>query len=137
MMVRKSSGKENDMSNQRENVEKCGTRKPANRLKAERVQLAEVESRLKAERVQERLKRLPGWGLLKAGQGLDRVRQFGSAEAAADYAGFVLRTAAREKQTVRAEIQGTRLVLTVFGVSCSGVRGGISDNQLDFVALIG
>jgi len=109
-----------------------------NRLKAERVQLASgVTNRLKAERVQERLRRMPGWRLVPGGRGIDRVKDLGTAESAADFAGFVLRKAARDKQAVRVEIQGTRLILAVLGSTHSGARGGITDNQLDFAATLG
>jgi hypothetical protein len=63
---------------------------PVASLKAERVQeqlTARMDARLKAERVQERLKAMPGWGLLQGGRGVDRVKELGTAEGAADYAG--------------------------------------------------
>jgi len=110
------------------------------RLKAERVQeelTVKVNARLKAERVQERLKRMPGWGLLKGGAGIDRVKDLGTADCAADYAGFVLRKAARDGQVVRVELRGARIILTVPTGVRSGVRSGLSDKQLDFAAAIG
>jgi hypothetical protein len=110
-----------------------------NRLKAERVQLARVDNRLKAERVQERLRRMPGWRLLPGGRGIDRVKDLGNAESAADFAGFVLRKAARDQQIVRVEIQGTRLLLSVLSSISSGARKGIwvTDHHLDFAATLG
>lgn len=111
-----------------------------NRLKAERVQLAaKVDNRLKAERVQERLRRMPGWRLVPGGRGIDRVKDLGNAESAADYAGFVLRKAARDQQIVRVEIQGTRLLLSVISPTSSGARKGVwvTDHQLDFAATLG
>jgi hypothetical protein len=106
-------------------------------LKAERVQIAQVEERLKAERVQLRLKRMPGWGVALQGRGIDRVKDLGTAESAADYAGFVLRKAARESQVVRVELRGTRLVITVIGLPHLGARGGITENLLDFAVTLG
>ena len=106
-------------------------------LKAERVQetlTAKVEARLKAERVQERLKRMPGWGLLQGGRGIDRVKNLETAECAADYAGFVLRQAARNQQVVRVELRGTRILLAVFVAARSG---GLTDKHLDFAAALG
>ncbi|HEX3526833.1 MAG TPA: hypothetical protein VH988_07185 [Thermoanaerobaculia bacterium] len=109
-------------------------------LKAERVQeelTAKVDSRLKAERVQVRLKEMPGWRLLKGGRGIDRVKELGSAEGAADYAGFVLRQAARDQQVTRVELQGSRVLLAVFAKGRSGGRSGLTTKQLDFAAALG
>jgi hypothetical protein len=110
--------------------------KPLN-LKAERVQeplAAKVEARLKSERVQERLKRMPGWGLLQGGRGIDRVKNLETAECAADYGGFVLRQAARNQQVVRVELRGPRVLLAVFAAARSG---GLTDKHLDFAAALG
>jgi hypothetical protein len=109
-------------------------------LKGERVQeelTAKVDARLKAERVQERLKGMPGWRLLKGGRGIDRVKELRSAEGAADYAGFVLRQAARDQQVTRVELQGSRVLLAVFAKERSGVRSGLTAKQLDFAAALG
>jgi len=109
-------------------------------LKAERVQEelgAKVDARLKAERVQERLKGMPGWRLLQGGRGLDRVKELGSAEGAADYAGFVFRQAARDQQVTRVELQGSRVLLAVFAKGRSGGRSGLTAKQLDFAAALG
>ena len=109
-------------------------------LKAERVQealVAKVDARLKAERVQLRLKEMPGWRLLKGGRGIDRVKELGSAEAAADYAGFVLRQAARDQQMTRVELQGSRVLLAVFAKGRSGGRSGLTAKQLDFASALG
>lgn len=119
---------------------KMKTQPTSAELKAERVQqelAAKVDDRLKAERVQERLRRMPGWGLLPGGRGIDRVKDLGSSESAADFAGFVLRKAARDKQVVRVEIRGTRLVLAVLVATPSGARSGVTENQLDFAATLG
>jgi hypothetical protein len=110
---------------------------PATNLKAERVQeplAAKVETRLKAERVQERLKQMPGWDLVQTGRGIDRVKNLGTAEGAADYAGFVLRQAARNEQVVRVELRGARVLLAVFA---AGRSGGLTDKHLDFAAALG
>jgi hypothetical protein len=109
-------------------------------LKAERVQeelTAKVDARLKAERVQARLKEMPGWRLLKGGRGIDRVKELGSAEGAADYAGFVLRQAARDQQATRVELQGSRVLLAVFAKGRSGGRSGLTTKQLDFASALG
>lgn len=109
-------------------------------LKAERVQedlMTKVDSRLKAERVQARLKEMPGWRLLKGGRGIDRVKELGSAEGAADYAGIVLRQAARDQQVTRVELQGNRVLLAVFAKGRSGGRSGLTTKQLDFAAALG
>jgi len=114
-------------------------------LKAERVQaeavapVASITNRLKAERVQERLRRMPGWRLVPGGRAIDRVKDLGNAESAADFAGFVLRKAARDKQVVRVEIQGTRLLLSVLSPTPSRARNGVwvTDHQLDFAATLG
>jgi hypothetical protein len=110
-------------------------------LKAERVQLelTAQDNRLKAERVQDRLRRMPGWGLVPGGRGVDRVKDLGTAESAADFAGFVLRKAARDNQIVRVEIQGARLHMTLLSPIPSGARSGVwvTDNQLDFAATLG
>lgn len=109
-------------------------------LKAERVQeelVAKVDARLKAERVQARLKEMPGWRLLKGGRGIDRVKELGSSEGAADYAGFVLRQAARDQQVTRVELQGSRVLLAVFAMGRSGGRSGLTTKQLDFAAALG
>ena len=109
-------------------------------LKAERVQeelVAKVDARLKAERVQARLKEMPGWRLLQGGRGIDRVKELGSSEGAADYAGFVLRQAARDQQVTRVELQGSRVLLAVFAKGRSGGRSGLTAKQLDFAAALG
>jgi hypothetical protein len=113
---------------------------PVASLKAERVQeqlTARMDARLKAERVQERLKAMPGWGLLQGGRGVDRVKELGTAEGAADYAGFVLRQAARDQQVVRVELRGNRVLLAVFAKSSSGGGRGLTGKQLDFAAALG
>jgi hypothetical protein len=96
-----------------------------------------MDARLKAERVQERLKAMPGWGLLQGGRGIDRVKELGAAAGAADYAGFVLRQAARDQQVVRVELRGSRVLLAVFSKGSSGVRSGLTLKQLDFAAALG
>jgi hypothetical protein len=108
-------------------------------LKAERVQteLAAPAARLKAERVQLRLKAMPGWELLQGGRGIDRVKELGTAAGAADYAGFVLRQAARDQQVVRVELRGSRVLLAVFTKGSSGARSGLTGKQLDFAAALG
>jgi len=110
-------------------------------LKAERVQedlvAHEEEAGYKAERVHERLKRLRGWSLVLRGTAIGRVRELTSIHSAADFAGFVLRQAAREEQKVRISLIGSRVILTVYAPAPGGVPIGITDNQLDFAALVG
>jgi hypothetical protein len=105
-------------------------------LKAERVQLesaAPGAGHLKAERVQLRLSRMPGWSLVAGGYAIDRVRDLASAYSAAEYGTFVLREAARARQTVRIALQGARVVITVLGPR-RGQNRGIGLSQLDFAA---
>lgn len=110
-------------------------------LKAERVQeelvAGAIDARLKAERVQERLKQIPGWGLAQGGQSIDRVRELGTPDGAADYAGFVLREAARAGQRVGIGLLGNRVVLNILAASHGGVHGGITNDQLDLAATLG
>lgn len=110
-------------------------------LKAERVQqelaARALEARLKAERVQETLARMQGWSLVEGGRAIDRVRELSGPASAADYAGFVLREAARGKQRVQIGLTGNRVVVTILGSSHGGVRGGITFKQLDFAAIVG
>lgn len=106
-------------------------------LKAERVQEAGVApvgvDRLKAERVQERLRRMPGWGLAVGGHAIDRVRDLASAHSAAEYGTFVLREAARAHQKVRVGLSGARVTVTVLALR-RGREHAIGMDQLDFAA---
>jgi pterin-4a-carbinolamine dehydratase len=108
-------------------------------LKAERVQteLAAPAARLKAERVQLRLKQMPGWGLALKGQAVDRIREFQHEEDAVDYATLALRMASRERYSVRVQIAGKSILVTLHDHSRQGVLGGITDKLLDFAASLG
>jgi pterin-4a-carbinolamine dehydratase len=108
-------------------------------LKAERVQTepAAPAARLKAERVQLRLQQMPGWRLALKGQALDRARQFQHDEDAVDYATLALRMASRERYPVRVHVAGKSILLTLHDHPRPGVRGGITDQLLDFAASLG
>lgn len=93
---------------------------------------AEIEAALKAERVQLRLKKMPGWVLAAGGHAVERVRKLATPMTAAEYAGFVLREAARAKQRVRVGLEGVRVVISVMAPYRNPGRGAIDLKQLDF-----
>jgi hypothetical protein len=98
--------------------------------------LAEAEARLWAERVQARLNKMPGWSLAAGGHAVDRLRKFATPMTAADYAGFVLREAARAKQKVRIGLEGVRVAISVMAPYRGPARGAIDLKQLDFAAAL-
>jgi len=104
---------------------------PADSLLSE-MSLEEHEARLKAERVQDRLKRMPGWTLVTGGHAVERVRKLATPMTAAEYAGLVLREAARAKQRVRVGLEGVRVVISVMAPYHGPERGAIDLKQLDF-----
>jgi hypothetical protein len=107
---------------------------PGTALKSER-----VGEGLAAGGVDELLRRLPGWGLVRVQrtQALERVRELATPEGAADYAGFILREAARSAQKVRIGLSGHRIVVTVLGLVPRGVHAGITARQIEFAAALG
>lgn len=96
-----------------------------------------VENRLKSERVEERLRQMPGWKLLPGGRAIDRVRDLGTPEIAADYAAWVLKSAARLGRCVGVRLIGGRyLSITLEGRSGPS-RRSLSERDLDFAKCLG
>ena len=93
-------------------------------------------ARLRPERVQERLQKMPGWNLAAGGYAVDRVRKLATPATAADYAGFVLREAARAKQKIRIGLEGARVLIRVLAPTGGPSRGAIDLKQLDFAAAL-
>ena len=93
-------------------------------------------ARLRPERVQERLQTMPEWSLAAGGEAVERVRKLASPMTAADYAGVILREAARAKQTVRVGLEGARVVIQVMAPVHDQARGTIGLKQLDFAAAL-
>src|SRR5262245_18632907 len=106
---------------------------PPSRLKAERVQLRiePAPGRLKAERVQERLAAMPGWFVV--GNGLGRVRELPSPQAAAAHAGFVAQAASTAGQRVVIQLAGSRVTLFLRG----RLRDGLTETAMDFAQALG
>lgn len=110
-------------------------RRPAGSLAAQSVET--VETRLKSERVEERLRQMPGWKLLPGGRSIDRVRDLATPEIAADYAAWVLRSAARLGRCVGVRLIGGRyLSITLEGRSGPS-RRSLSEGDLDFAKCLG
>lgn len=110
-------------------------RRPAGSLTAQPVET--VENRLKSERVEERLRQMPGWKLLPGGRTIDRIRDLSTPEIAADYAAWVLRSAARLGRCVGVQLIGGRyLAITLEGKSGSS-RRSLSEADLDFAKCLG
>ncbi|HEV2853818.1 MAG TPA: hypothetical protein VHC97_13530 [Thermoanaerobaculia bacterium] len=98
---------------------------------------ASVESRLKSERVEEMLRQMPGWKLLPGGRAVDRVREMATPEIAADYAAWVLRSAARLGRCVGVRLAGSRcLTITLEGRGGSR-RRSLSEADLNFAKSLG
>jgi hypothetical protein len=96
-----------------------------------------VENRLKSERVEERLRQMPGWKLLPGGRAIDRVRDLGTPEIAADYAAWVLKSAARLGRCVGVRLIGGRyLAITLEGRSGPSHRS-LSQGDLNFAKCLG
>jgi hypothetical protein len=98
--------------------------------------LETIEAPVRPERVQARLDRMPGWSLAAGGTEIGRARTLGSAATAADYAGFVLREAARAKQPVRVGLEGARVAIHVLAPVRNQARGAIGFQQLDFASAL-
>jgi hypothetical protein len=110
-------------------------RRPAGTLTAQPVEA--VENRLKSERVEEMLRQMPGWKLLPGGRAIDRVRDLATPEIAADYAAWVLRSAARLGRCVGVRLIGGRyLCITLEGKSGPS-RRSLSEGDLDFAKCLG
>ena len=97
---------------------------------------APIEARLRPERVQERLRTMPGWSLVKGGHAVERMSKLATPMTAADYAGCVLREAARAKQEVRLRLEGARVVIQVMAPHGYPDSGAIDLKQLDFAAAL-
>lgn len=97
---------------------------------------AEVVQRLRPERVQDRLQKMPGWGLASAGRAVQRERELATPATAAEYAVFVLREAARAQQKVRVGLEGARVVVSVMAPSRGHLRNTVGLQQLDFAAAL-
>ena len=96
-----------------------------------------VENRLKSERVEEMLRQMPGWKLLPGGRTIDRVRDLATPEIAADYAAWVVRSAARLGRSVGVRLIGGRyLAITLEGRSGPS-RRSLSEGDLDFAKCLG
>lgn len=110
-------------------------RRPGGSLTAQPMET--VENRLKSERVEERLRQMPGWKLLPGGRAIDRVRDLATPEIAADYAAWVLKSAARLGRCVGVRLIGDRyLSITLEGRSGSS-RRSLSEGDLDFAKCLG
>lgn len=110
-------------------------RRPAGSLAAQTVET--VENRLKSERVEERLRQMPGWKLLPGGRAIDRVRDLATPEIAADYAAWVLKSAARLGRCVGVRLIGGRyLSITLEGRSGPNHRS-LSERDLEFAKCLG
>ncbi len=96
-----------------------------------------VENRVKSERVEERLRQMPGWKLLPGGRAIDRIRDLATPEIAADYAAWVLRSAARLGRCAAVQLIGGRyLAITLEGKSGPN-RRSLSEADLDFAKCLG
>jgi pterin-4a-carbinolamine dehydratase len=78
--------------------------------------------RLEAEKVQERLRRIPGWQLIRGGRAIDRLREFPSSRVAVAYAGFVAELAATVQAHVDVLVTRGQVVVTIHGNAAR--RGG-------------
>ncbi len=96
-----------------------------------------VENRLKSERVEEMLRQMPGWKLQPGGRVIDRVRDLATPEIAADYAAWVLKSAASLGRCVGVRLIGGRyLAITLEGRSGPSHRS-LSEKDLDFAKCLG
>ena len=93
--------------------------------------------RLKAERVQETLRSMPGWVLASNGESIHRVRDFGSTQLAAAYAGFVMSCAGLAKRSVEVSLSDNLLGITIFGVPQPDGTRGLTLGLLDFARRLG
>lgn len=83
---------------------------------------------------------LPEWPavsrLASDGHAVERVRTLATPMTAADYAGCVLREAARAKQNVRVGLEGARVVISVMAPYRNPEPDAIDLKQLDFAAAL-
>jgi pterin-4a-carbinolamine dehydratase len=96
----------------------------------------QAEERLKSERVQSRLKRLPGWKMLREGKAIDRVRKFEDPLVAASYLAFASLLARQVRQPLRVSVADGNIVLALTGRS-KGPDKGITDAVLDLAEQLG
>ncbi|HYO16830.1 MAG TPA: hypothetical protein VE685_26835 [Thermoanaerobaculia bacterium] len=93
--------------------------------------------KLKAERVQEALRSMPGWALSPDGESISRVRDFGSPQIAAAYAGFVMSCAGLAKRSVEVSLSDNLLGITIFGLPQQDGTRGLTLGILAFARRLG
>ena len=93
--------------------------------------------KLKAERVQETLRSMPGWVLSSDGGSLSRVRDFGSTQLAAGYAGFVMSAAGLAKRSVEVSLSDNLVGITIFGVPQQDGARGLTRGILELARWLG
>ena len=96
-----------------------------------------VEARLKAERVQEMLRAMPDWQLTLGGKGINRVREFPSAEVATLYSSFVTGFAKAHALPVGLHISGGQLRLTLHACRYRGRLVGLTEHVVGFAQQLG
>jgi len=117
-------------------VEADGLRRPP-RPPGELLTADTVERRLKSERVEEMLRQMPGWKLLPGGRAVDRVRELATADIAADYAAWVLRSAARLGRCVGVRLTGSRYLAITLEGRGGARRRSLSEADLHFAKSLG
>lgn len=70
--------------------------------------------KLKPERVQEELKTMPGWSLHSSGKAIQRLYQFTSERAAANYSTYLSSCAGDAAQPVHLTVSGKSLTVKLF-----------------------
>lgn len=96
-----------------------------------------VKAHLKAERVQDTLKRMPGWSLGPAGDGLVRTREFDDAAEARAYVGNVCWIASIWHHPVKIGFTEAQVVVTLPGHPARGCTGGLTKSMLNLANTIG
>jgi pterin-4a-carbinolamine dehydratase len=76
--------------------------------------------KLKPERIQEELKTLPGWSLHSSGKAIQRLYQFTSERAAANYATYLSACAGDAAQPVHLTVSGKALTVKLFAPARNG-----------------
>jgi pterin-4a-carbinolamine dehydratase len=93
--------------------------------------------KLKAERVQEALRTMPGWVLAADAGSISRVRDFGSKQLAAAYAGFVMSCAGLAKRSVEVSLSHNLVGITIPGLPLADGSRDLTPGTLDFARRLG
>jgi pterin-4a-carbinolamine dehydratase len=91
-----------------------------------------IYQKLKPERVQEELKTMPAWSLHSSGKAIQRLYQFTSERAAANYAAYLSACAGDARQPVHLTVAGKSLTVKLFAPTRNGRSTALDMGVLAF-----